>query len=377
MIRDLIRHVQNEPFVFIQAHNFPDHDAVCAAYGLQDLFRQQGIPTLLVYDGEIERDSLRKVIHQLRINIRKAAEYNLRDEHKIIIVDGCKGNKNVTDLVGEEIAVIDHHQSTSPDDVTFSDIRHHGSCSTLIQGYFVELGLEPSKKAATCLMIGLNMDTALLTRGVTQEDLNAFLYLYTRADMTMVNNILRNQIQTKDLLFYQHALTQVRVADRVAFCYFAEGCNQNLLGILGDFFLALEEVDFVALCARNGNVVNFSLRSEIDEWNASTIIQQVLEGKGFGGGHADMAGGIIKDMSKFNEHEIYHHFMELLEQKHEKYLWGNQHIGSRRPDPLRESPMGSPLPPLTTAGTPWLAWVRGLAIPIWSALMLVRGRMGE
>ena len=73
--------------------------------------------------------------------------------------------------------------------------------------------------------------------------------------MRLENSILRNSIQTKDLAFYRHALANVQISDAVAFCWFPDGCNQNLLGILGDFFISLEEAEFVVLCARNAGVI--------------------------------------------------------------------------------------------------------------------------
>jgi hypothetical protein len=139
------------------------------------------------------------------------------------------------------------------------------------------------------------MDTALMTRQVGVDDIRAYADLYAAADVRLENSILRNSIQTKDLVFFRHALAHVDIRDAMAFCWFPEGCNQNLLGILGDFFISLQEADFVVLCARNANVINVSVRSEREEWNASLVVQKALNGIGFGGGHADMAGGIIRE----------------------------------------------------------------------------------
>jgi nanoRNase/pAp phosphatase (c-di-AMP/oligoRNAs hydrolase) len=148
------------------------------------------------------------------------------------------------------------------------------------------------------------MDTALLTRQVGRDDIRAYADLYTRADMRLENSILRNSIQTKDLAFYRHALANVQISERVAFRWFPDGCNQNLLGILGDFFISLEEAEFVVLCARNGGVINVSVRSERLEWNASRVVQAALQGIGFGGGHADMAGGIVNDPAGADGHAL-------------------------------------------------------------------------
>jgi nanoRNase/pAp phosphatase (c-di-AMP/oligoRNAs hydrolase) len=83
---------------------------------------------------------------------------------------------------------------------------------------------------ASALLIGLPVDTALMTRSVCQADLEAYAALYVRADVHMVNSLLRNKIQQKELEFYRYVTEHVRVRQRFAFCYFADGCNQNLLG---------------------------------------------------------------------------------------------------------------------------------------------------
>lgn len=313
-IMDLISLLRKEKYIFIQTHNFPDHDAVASAFGLQELLKNHGIKSHLTFDGEIQRDSLFNTIDSLKIKIKSIGSYDMKKEDKIVIVDGCKGNKNVTDLIGDEVGVIDHHQVDRAEDVVFNDIRpKFGACSSIIFSYFHELGVTIPQNVASALLIGINMDTALLTRGVSADDIHAYSSLYTLSDVRLVNSILRNYIQQKDLEFYKKAIDEVVIKNKVAYCYFPDGCNQNMLGILGDFFLALKEVDFVILAARNDGKINFSLRNENNKWNSSLIIQDALKDIGFGGGHSDMAGGIINDMHNFNEEVIYGRFMELLQ----------------------------------------------------------------
>lgn len=313
-ILDFINEVKNEEKIFIQTHNFPDHDSVASAYGLSELLLRFGIKSYITYKGEIQRDSLVKMIESLNINISKYEEFHIKPKDKIIVIDGCKGNSNVEELDGDEILVIDHHEVKEPENVRYVDIRSsYGACSTIICTYYKEIGEQISRDVATALMIGLNMDTAQLTRGVSKEDVDAFHFLYTKANMNLVNSILRNYIKTTDLNFYKFLLNKIKFNSSVAFCFFENGCNQNLLGILGDFVLSLEEIDFVILCAKNNDIINFSVRNEKRELNAAVIIQEVLKGIGFGGGHMDMAGGVIKDISKFNEEEIYELFIDKFE----------------------------------------------------------------
>jgi len=299
--------------VLVQTHNFPDHDAIAAAFGLQQLFKAKGIDSKIVLEGTIQRDSLREMISALGIEVIPTEEAGLRKEDYIVVVDGCKGSKNVADLIGEEIAVIDHHEVVCPEDVRYRDIRPDcGACSTIIGGYYQELGVPMVQRTATALMIGICMDTALLTRGVSEDDIQVYATLFPLANITLQNSILRNYIQTKDLTFYRYALEHAQIEENTVCCYFPDGCNQNLLGVLGDFFLALREVSFVILYAKNEGVINFSIRSERAGANAALIIQEVLKGVGFGGGHADMAGGIIKDLSLFDPETIHNRFCRAL-----------------------------------------------------------------
>ena len=312
-LKDLIGVLKNEKYIYIQTHDYPDHDSVASAYGLKIFLENFDIKSFITYDGDIQRDSLKNMITEFGIDIKNIRDYDMKKEDKIVIVDGCKWNKNITDLIGDEIAVIDHHNVEKPDDVPFADVRSsYGSCSTIIYNYFKDYGKIMPKSVASALLIGLNMDTALLTRGVSKEDIDAYAGLYVNSDVKKVNSILRNFIQVKDLEFYKKFINDLQIEENIAFCYFEEGCNQNMLGIIGDFSLSLKEVEFVILCARNNGKINFSLRSERPEWNCGIVIQEVLRNIGFGGGHDDMAGGLINDPSLFDKDTIFKKFSAYL-----------------------------------------------------------------
>jgi nanoRNase/pAp phosphatase (c-di-AMP/oligoRNAs hydrolase) len=302
--------------VYIQTHNFPDHDAIASAFALRYLLEKKGITSTIIYAGQVQRLSLKQLMDVLEIPALPEDACPRSERDKIIIVDGCKGNKNVVDLVGDEVAVIDHHDVVSPDDVKHVDIRPaYGACSTIMFEYLRDEDMEIPRAVASALLTGLLVDTALMTRGVCRADLEAYAALYVRADVPMVNALLRNKIQQKELSFYRYVIEHVRVRNRFAFCYFSQGCNQNLLGIIGDFLLSLSEVDFVFLCARNNGTINFSVRSEVPRWNAAFIVQEVLQGLGFGGGHSDMAGGMIEDYSLFCEPEILARLQKTLKEE--------------------------------------------------------------
>jgi nanoRNase/pAp phosphatase (c-di-AMP/oligoRNAs hydrolase) len=286
--------------VLIQTHNFPDHDSIAAAFALQVLLGKLGTTAGIVYDRDIQRDSLRRMITDLGIEAQRASDLGDLPHARIVIVDGCKGNANVTDLPGEEVGVIDHHRVVAPEAVPFVDIRpDYGACSTMVGEYYRAHNVPIPPRVATALMVGISMDTSRLTRGMNARDLEIYFHCFGLADLPYVTSLLRNSMHLPDLHRFQHLLDTLVMNETAAVAHFPDGCHQNVLGLLGDFLLGFDEIDFVLLSARNGGLVNLSLRSERHEWDASRLVRAVVEGRGFGGGHAEMAGGAITEVTAF------------------------------------------------------------------------------
>ena len=224
--------------IIIQAHDFPDHDAISSAYALAHLFQSRGATTLIVYNGNIDRVSLSNMIGWLEIPAFHISEVALSTADKIITVDGCIGEKNIMDLPGDEIAVVDHHQVLAPDNLWFSDIRpEYGATATIVYEYYRLLDLEMPTNVATALMVGLNIDTANLTRGFCDADIHSFAYFNEHSKLDIVNKVCRNEIELQELQFFQHAMAVVQIEFGIATVFMSLDCPKNMLGILGDFLL--------------------------------------------------------------------------------------------------------------------------------------------
>lgn len=313
MIEQLLERLKPEQHnIFIQTHNFPDPDAVASAFGLQQLLKIHGINSSIIYDGVIQRMALINMINDFSIDILPADSIEMCQDDKIILVDGCKRNKNVTDLPGDEIAVIDHHPGNDPEDIEFVDIRPEaGSCSSIITSYYKILGNEIPADTATVLLTGLFRDTDCMTRGVSAIDVDAYGELFKSADYLKVSSIVINNISISDLDYYSTVIKNMKIEDDIAFCYIQEGCNQNLLGILGDFILSLEEINFTALFADNGHTINISFRNESPEINAASVMKEIVAGIGSGGGHIQMAGGVIDKKENFDSQAMFDKIMKI------------------------------------------------------------------
>ncbi len=282
--------------VVIQAHDYPDHDAIASAYAMSVLLKELGIDAIIVYNGEIDRISLSNMIKWLNIPVSHCSKAQLTTMDKIITIDGCIGERNVTDMPGEEIAVIDHHVVTPPNNLWFSDVREdYGATATILFEYYQAFNINMSKDVATALLVGLKIDTAHMTRGVCSADLKAFVMFNQQADLALVNKICRNEITYSELNLFEHVCQSVKQTDGVGLATVSIDCPKNMLGILGDFLLTVNELDVVVVAQSSQRGIQLSLRSECQYVDVAKVVREQLNIKnfGFGGGHPHMAGGII------------------------------------------------------------------------------------
>ena len=312
-IKKIVKLLKKRKRVFIQTHNYPDHDAVSSAFGLQQLLRKYKIESTLIYHGEILRDSLQRMIDGLGIEMIHHSSFEIDEKDAIVIVDANKGNRNVALLKGEVLAVVDHHVGENPEDVPFSDIRSdYGACATIIFSYFAEVKAEPSREVATALHAGVIFDTHQLTRNASHNDIDTFAMLYRVSDVPFVNSLVRNSINLDDLPQYDFLLKNTRFHHNLAYCHFPDGCNRNLLAILSDYLLTIDEIDFVVLSNKVSDEITFSVRSKLSDLPAHIMIQEALSGIGSGGGHIDMAGGRIFKIENFDEDTIFNNFLSQV-----------------------------------------------------------------
>ena len=293
-VAELAKRIDPGRKLIIQTHNYPDHDAVAAGFGLQKLFQELGISSSLCYDGQIQSNSLEDMIRILEIPIEACRSAGVANDTQIVLVDGFMGNRNVTDLSGDLVGIIDHHKPSGIPAAPYSDIRaDYGSCSTIIYEYFKETGLRIDRNTATALLMGIMMDTAFLTRGVSSHDLEAFSALFFIGDWEIGSTLLKNSISLRDLPVFQEAINSSFIEEDACFVFIDKECSTELIAIVADFFLRLREIRFVVVVNGGSEEYKLSVRSEDRGRPADFILQKALAGIGAGGGHVFMGGGSI------------------------------------------------------------------------------------
>ncbi len=293
-INELIKKIDGADKVYIQPHNMPDPDAIASSFALKELLAKRKIPSNIIYMNEIERINSIKMMEFFGIKMEiKDKEFTTNPKDYIILIDSQVGNSNLTSIEGNKIAVIDHHKDLENYEYDYKDIRPDiGACSTVIAQYYYQAEIEPSAEVATALLYGIMNDTNNLTRNTNQKDLDSFYWLYGIANLSKIKNLRMNEIGRQDLNAYAKALENYEQYGSIGFVGI-ENCNDSLLGTISDMVYKIEGTNIVVSYALRDDGIKFSVRSGVKEVNADDLVKFIIDNRGVGGGHKEMAGGFV------------------------------------------------------------------------------------
>ena len=282
---DRLLAVITKPHVYIQTHNYPDQDALASALGLQEILHYKGIESTICYQGQIDKANTITMTQALGIELYDVDDLSIGPEDEIILVDGQKGNVNLEEQVGEEIACIDHHPKQDTDSYRFYDIRKVGACATIIGEYFLENGIPINEVVATAIAYGIKMDTANLMRQTTEVDIDMFCTMFKKANIEKIRLFESHSLILTDLDAYRKALKDLKIyGHNVGIANVGANCSEAMMGTLSDFIMSLEEVDFSVVFSYRAGGLKLSVRSDLRKADAGVVVTQALVGYPGGGG---------------------------------------------------------------------------------------------
>jgi nanoRNase/pAp phosphatase (c-di-AMP/oligoRNAs hydrolase) len=205
----------------IVIHDFPDPDAISAAYAHRLISAQFDIEADIIYNGKISHQQNIALVRLLGINlIHYEPGVDLKQYQGAVFID----NQGTT---AEEIAraleaagvptliVVDHHEIQERLKPQFNDIRRTGAAATIYAKY-LEQGLvemDKSKRdhviAATALMHGIISDTNAFIQA-RPDDFQAASFLSWFSDGDLLGQIMR-QARSKQVM----ELIRRAIGDRV------------------------------------------------------------------------------------------------------------------------------------------------------------------
>ena len=286
--------------ITIQAHDNPDADAIASGFALYSYFAAKGKNVSFIYSGryKIQKTDLKMMIEKLDIPI----EYRQLDDSYIkgliITVDCQYGAGNVYKYKADDVVVIDHHQ---PEIATsslksFEIASSLGSCSTLVWRLLNDAGYSVNDdiRVGTALYYGLFRDT------------NQFSELYYPLDLDMRDSLAFDRSLFHQMRNSNLSLKELEIAGIALIRYIynsdyhyaiiqTQPCDPNLLGIISDFIIQVDEIQTCVVFNQLEDGYKFSVRSCINEVNASELAQFLSQDIGSGGGHIEKAGGFLSE----------------------------------------------------------------------------------
>lgn len=281
--------------IVIQAHDNPDADAIASGYGVYSYLKTMGKRVRFIYSGNfvISKTNLKFMVEVLNIPIEYVVRLD-REPQLLITCDCIYGEGNVRRFDAKNIASIDHHYLVDNNPPALNDVRQGvGSCSTIVWDLLRNEEFEISKNLSTALYYGLYTDT------------NTLAEVYHPLDRDMLDDIYYDKALIKQFCNMNMTLQEVKIAGMALLGYEYHEvhryalletmpCDPNILGLISDFFLAVDTVDVCVVFSELDVGVKFSVRSCTNEVRADELAEYIARRIGSGGGRSDKAGGLIQ-----------------------------------------------------------------------------------
>jgi phosphoglycolate phosphatase len=283
--------------IVIQCHDNPDADAICSGYVLYRYLVHHNKKVRFIYSGnfKITKSNLVCLIDELDIPIEFVS--NLKTKPDLLLLTDCQyGEGNVRKFNAKEIAVIDHHQvyGNLP---KLNEVRSNlGSCCSVIWNLLmIEDQYEVlDTKVSTALFYGLYSDT------------NAFSEMYHPLDRDMLESLQFDKNLILKLKNMNLSIKEAKIAgvamlgaeyhpDKKYAILRTDPCDPNILGLIGDFIVAVDTIDVCLVYSVLSCGVKFSIRSCSNNTRADELASFLSEKIGSGGGHTEKAGGLLKN----------------------------------------------------------------------------------
>jgi nanoRNase/pAp phosphatase (c-di-AMP/oligoRNAs hydrolase) len=285
--------------ILILTHNNPDPDAIAAGYGLQYLFSQQfGKEGTLAYAGVLGRAENQAMVSLLGIPIVPIHEVDAGEHELYVLVDTQTdaGNHSLPRLSRPTI-VIDHHlsppgQADLPN--VFHDVRvDYGATSTIVAEYLFASGLSLPKNVATALYYGIRADTLELGREAGPPDEQAYVKLFPLIDKRVISRIHYPDLPPKIFLLFMRAIESAEIYGYFLFTYLGKLERPDILAQMSDILVRLQGIQWVVSCGVYDGSLFFSVRSDLLDTEAGSLVREIVGDRGSAGGHRTMAGGTI------------------------------------------------------------------------------------
>ncbi|UCD56567.1 MAG: DHH family phosphoesterase, partial [Candidatus Hydrogenedentota bacterium] len=297
-VEKLLQVLSDKKRILIVSHDNPDPDTLASAFALRDLIlKKLKVEVTIGFTGIIGRAENKAMIQHLAIPLRQLEGLDLSKFEATVLVDSQPhtGKLGLPEMVKPDV-VIDHHPS-HPESrkAEFYDIQSRiGATSTIITQYYIAEGMEMDSRLATALLYGIKSDTRDLGRETSKYDLEAYLYLYPRANLRLLSRIEYADVPVEYFKIYDRAIDNAVTFDGTVISFIGDIDNPDMVAEMADTLVRLEGSCCALVGGYYGDQIFISVRTRDAQINAGKLVQRVIGKLGPSGGHGSMSAGRIR-----------------------------------------------------------------------------------
>lgn len=286
----------------ITTHTTADFDTLASMIAAKKLYPD----AVTVFPGGVEKQ-VREFLDKFPItdfNQVKPGSIDLDKVDRLILVDTKQRGRigrfaEILDREGLDIHIYDHHPF-SDDDIRGSvEVAHpYGSTATIMINILKDRSLSITAEEATVMMLGIYEDTGFLSFvSTTVEDYEAAAFLLSKgADLKLVSGIINREISTYELsILNEMNLGASRHVINGQEIVIAKASSDNFLedaAALVHKMVSMNDIDVLFALMRMEHKIYLIARSRVKEVDVGELAE--LFG---GGGHADAASAVVKDIT--------------------------------------------------------------------------------
>jgi nanoRNase/pAp phosphatase (c-di-AMP/oligoRNAs hydrolase) len=293
---ELLRLARGRQRALVLTHDNPDPDSLASAVALAFLLEKRaGVEARVVYGGIIGRAENLALVKVLRLPIVPVSQV-VFDEHDLLALVDTQppvGNHSVPARYPVEV-VVDHHPLRDESLVApFADVGgEYGATSTMLVEYLRAAKLEPSLEVATALFYGIKTDSRDLGRQTTPADIEAYLWLFPRADKHLLGRIEHPDLPAEYFRLYHSAIARARLYGETAVVTdLGEVYSPDMVAEVAERLSFLEGMKWSLAFGTYRGQLYVSLRVRDRRMNAGKLMRDICEDRGgSAGGHGSMAG---------------------------------------------------------------------------------------
>jgi nanoRNase/pAp phosphatase (c-di-AMP/oligoRNAs hydrolase) len=281
-------------------HDNPDPDCMASAMALRHLLAMKlNRDATIAFSGMIGRSENLAMARELEITLTPLPLIDLDDFSAICMLDTQPGTGN-NSLPPERRVdiVIDHHPLR---DATRRcrrvDVRDdYGVTATILYEYLLAQNVPIGTKLATALFYAIKSETQDLGREANHPDREAYLRLFPLANKRILYEIANPKLQVEHFRTIHSGVENATIYGKLLVVNLHEICFPEVVSEIADYLIRLEGIETVLSMGHYNDQMILSMRTTSTQLNAGEVIRRLVAGRGVGGGHGMMAGGLLDNV---------------------------------------------------------------------------------